>query len=349
MTDGFHSLAEEGRARVPSIDAARAIAIFAVAAIHCDPFSAPRYVFGGVPLGDVIDLLARFAVPFFFITSGFLLGRKRRRGEAGLGVPSAVLRRLLGLIFFWYAFYLVWPADWARTLEQGWARTVDWNVLALIADPANLLVGPRAHLWFLPALLIGFVHVLAVASCGSARFSVLYFTALYLLGLGQAAYHPVPLLSALGPALPATLMTSPLLIAIGFWSAAGDGRPSPITAAVMFALGTASTCLEAWGLLQFFDVPLSGHDFLLGTPLQAFGLLCLLRAFPQWAARTPLPSWGRYTLGIYAAHVAVIEAFGARAAGGVAWEFFKTPLVYATTLVLVVLLGRFRLIRPFLK
>ena len=102
------------------------------------------------------------------------------------------------------------------------------------------------------------------------------------------------------------------------------GAASP---ASLFIGGTVATFVEAWTLLHIYGVPLEGMIFYLPRPFQVWGLLNLLRSYPSWAVGTPLPQWGRYTLGVYAGHVAVMEVLGAREGGGLLWEFLKTPLV----------------------
>ena len=333
MLNRSPGISADGRAA--SIDAVRAIAIFAVLAIHCDPFVSGEYAFGRVAVGDVVDLLARFAVPFFFITSGYFLGQKCSQGVNRRDVLVAFAFRLAGLVVFWYAFYVVWPPDWIKALEQGLIRTTYWSALDLFSSAGNFLAGPRAHLWFLMALLIGCVHVFVVTLFGSPILVLLYFSSLYIIGLGQGAYGFVTELTEILPQVPGPLILSPLIIALGWWSAATTVRVTHGVSWALFIAGTVSTFVEAWILLQAHNVPLQNHDFLLGTPFQALGLLYLVRGCPEWGRRTPLPAWGRYTLGVYAGHVAVMEVIGARESGGIIWELIKTPLLYALTLAAV--------------
>lgn len=321
--------------RASSIDAVRAIAIFAVLAIHCDPFVSGEYAFGRIVLGDVVDLLARFAVPFFFITSGYFLGQKCSRSASRLSALGTFSIRLAGLVAFWYAFYVVWPPDWIKAFEQGWVRTAYWSAFDLFNSVGNFLAGPPAHLWFLMALLIGCVHVFVIALFGSPILVLLYFSCLYLIGLGQGVYGFIPELNEVLPKAPGTLTLSPLIIALGWRSATSADRVRREVGWALFIFGTVSTFVEAWMLLQAHNVPLQNHDFLLGTPFQALGLLYLVRGYPDWGSRTPLPKWGRYTLGVYAGHVAVMEVIGARESGSLVWELIKTPLLYALTLVAV--------------
>lgn len=332
--------------RIHSLDAIRAVAILGVVAIHCDPFTGGMLGPGWTLLGSLIDLLSRFAVPFFLVAAGYFLGVKSREWRPSLLSVAAFAWRLLGLMLFWYAFYILWPADWKASIDHGFLRVAYWNATSLFDSASRLLDGPRVHLWFLSALLIGGVHVALLWSKVRTRFVMFYVVVLYALGLTNGAYNAIPEVAAINPGLSGRLALPPLLIALGWCLAIRPTLVRPAAALTLFLTGTALFVGEAWFLHLAYGVPLSGHDFLLGTPLQAVGLLALAVAYPDWGAKTPLPTWGRYTLGVYAAHVAVMETLGARAPGNnLAWEAAKPLLVYVLTLALVVGLSRVRALR----
>lgn len=333
--------------RIPSIDAVRTLAIIAVVAIHCDPFISGGHVYPGAAVGDLIDLLCRFAVPFFFVTSGYLFGKKCLLADRRFDALRAFVIRLAGLVLFWYAFYVAWPVDWAKAVEQGMVRTAYWSVHSLFSDVASVFAGPRAHLWFLMALLIGCVHVYVMALIGSRILFVAYFAILYVIGISQGAYSLVFDLATPFIHIPANLLLSPLLVAIGWCLAAGSIHVSRGTAWLLFIGGTVFTFVEAGVLFKAYQVPLQNHDFLLATPLQALGLLSLLSSYPSWASETPLPAWGRYTLGVYAAHVAVLETLGATVRDEIVWSLVGTPLVYAVTLLCAIGLAKWKRLRRF--
>jgi len=332
--------------RIHSLDAIRTVAILGVVAIHCDPFTGRMLGPEWTLLGSLIDLLSRFAVPFFLVTAGYFLGVKSREGRPPLLFVASFAWRLLGLTLFWYAFYIFWPVDWQASIDHGFLRVAYWNATSLFGSASRLLDGPRVHLWFLSALLIGGLHIALLWSTVRTRFVIFYVVALYALGLTNGAYSAIPEVAAFNPSLSGRLALPPLLIALGWSVATRSNLVRPAAALTLFLTGTALFVGEAWFLHQAYGVPLSGHDFLLGTPLQAVGLLALAVAHPDWGAKTPLPTWGRYTLGVYAAHVAVMEALGARAPGdNLAWEASKPLFVYVLTLALVVGLSRIRVLR----
>jgi len=79
-------------------------------------------------------------------------------------------------------------------------------------------------------------------------------------------------------------MCAPLIIATGWWSAGKTVRMGRRVACFLFIGGTVATFVEAWTLLHIYGVPLEGHDFLLATPFQVWGLLNLLRSYPSWVS-----------------------------------------------------------------
>lgn len=120
--------------RFESLDVFRLIAAFAVVIVH-------------VPLGLIplevqiyIKLLARFAVPFFFLVSGyfFYLGYHKSGNEFFLKNIS----KLLGIFLIASLFFL--PIN----ITKG----------DFVFSQRLILTGTESHLWFLPSLIFGTVY-----------------------------------------------------------------------------------------------------------------------------------------------------------------------------------------------
>ena len=86
--------------RILSIDSLRFIAVFSVILLHYFPAA-------GL-LKTVVDQLARFAVPFFFITSGYFLGLKLTKQDSKEVYVSYILK-ILKLYLFWSLLYFLNP------------------------------------------------------------------------------------------------------------------------------------------------------------------------------------------------------------------------------------------------
>lgn len=325
------------RGRISSIDTMRVMAILGVIAIHAHPLANVRLGSSPVSVGDCLDFAGRFAVPFFLAAAGYFLA-----GRAGSAAPTnAALKkltlRLLAIIGFWYGLYLLLPSDWESVRTHGYLRVVAWNSAGLLEHPSRWLTGPRGHLWFLPALLLGTLHV-ALAQRLLKHFAVVYLAALYLFNLAHGPYAAI--LGTTPTPIPGGLTGTPLAIFLGMGLVDQRYRFSARQALLILVAGVLSMIGEASWLWHAHRVPVQGHDFLLGTPLLVVGLLGSCLAAPAWSSRTPLPGWGRYTLGVYGIHVAVIEFLDARATGPLPWELSKTFIIYAISLGIVWCLTR---------
>lgn len=335
--------------RAASIDTARLIAALGVVSIHCNTLQSPVLSGEWQFLGSIIDILSRAAVPLFFVISGYFLGIKIRNGWSLPAIVSKNSRRLILLLAFWYFIYLIVPTDWATVQKDGYPRAVYWSAIALFDDISSLLHGPRRHLWFLSALLLGSIHALTVVYVLKFRWLPIfaYFIAIYILGLTGAAYGAIPAIQGYHYGIPSSLLFPPLLIGLGVAIGRVDALPTLFVSWFVFISGTFLIFIEALLLNVGYAVPFVGHDMLIGTPIQALGLLLLLLSNPSWSSRSSLPVWGQYGLGIYTTHVAVIELSGASQSGDLLWELTKVPLVFIATLALVMLLSRIRVIRSF--
>lgn len=241
-----HSTAPPAEKRdFPGLDAFRLVAAFLVVAIHTSPLWSVNQSADFL----LTRVVARLAVPFFFMASGFFLARSA--GPRPLARFLAKNARLYGLCILlylplnWYLGDFGHPNLLARSL-----RDLLWN-------------GTVYHLWYFPALLLGgciawllwrrLPRWAGLAVCG----------ALYLLGLGGDSWH------GLLAALPAAngfygflftlfsytrngLFFAPLFIYLGLLAAR---RPQslygPWPAAAGFALSFAAMVAEALTLRAF--------------------------------------------------------------------------------------------------
>ncbi|MGB0064217.1 MAG: acyltransferase family protein, partial [Terracidiphilus sp.] len=133
------------------------IAVFAVVCIHCEPF-APSRTGSDSPIFSLlytaISETSRFAVPFFFCTSGYFWGKKIRAGAVLWPTTRKMLTRLVAIYLFWCAVYLL-PLDFAGMWQFGSLAVLKNSYLLLLGlgNPFRLaLEGDAVHLWFLPAL-----------------------------------------------------------------------------------------------------------------------------------------------------------------------------------------------------
>ncbi len=147
--------------RYNAIDFVKCFAAFAIVCIHTQPFANATIV-GGRYLHFIIDTFARFAVPFFFIVSGFLFVKKNMTYEDnGASYCIKYLKKIAQLYFGWTLFYFLYYVG--RELVVSYAKHIDFNsvyIPELSTIPIlKLLIKifylgyAGVHLWYLIALL----------------------------------------------------------------------------------------------------------------------------------------------------------------------------------------------------
>ena len=333
--------------RIASIECGRFLAIVAVMMIHSSPFanpfdptlwSEPFYLY----LGGAINQLCRFAVPFFFLCSGFFL-QPKLEGAGRWGALWRYCRPLLLLWVSWSLLYLLIPFNPLAVADSGYlaAMAPQWQML--LADPLNQWwVGGMVHLWFLPALMLAALLLSLSYHLGALRWALWLGSVLYLLALAGGSYgKPIfdgewALLTRNGP------FFSLLFVALGALVRERGLHMASSVALGWMGVGLLIYLLEALLLYTQWQVPFIRHDFLLGSVPWALGLFWWLQANPEWGRGTWCERLAPAVPGLYCLHMLlVIWLFPI----GVAlmsplWELAKLPLVLAGTLLLYTLLRR---------
>lgn len=219
-------------------------------------------------------VLARVAVPFFFMVTGYFLAARnwsttgKVLKKAGLVYLAAILLYLpLNLYNGGFS-----PSEWLRNL---------------------LLNGTFYHLWYFPALILGILIARLLSRLGMPAALTLAFL-LYLIGLGGDSYYglicAVPSLegfySVLFQLFDYTrngLFFTPLFLLLG----AAGRRWSPRLSAVGFVLSLAAMSGEAFWLRS---LQVQRHDSMyLLLPLCMVFLFSLLLTVPTPAVRVLRP------------------------------------------------------------
>jgi len=300
--------------RIISIDFFRCLAVFAVIMIHTKPFMLdlfrdpsyrlPEYLFNQPP---------RFAVPFFFVTSGYFLAQKYAKAAVQSTVCLTYAKRLLFLLVAWSLIYLLLPSDWAALMKVGYVEHTLNKIRRLIDSPLLLfLEGGRVHLWFLSSLICGVVLLTLFSQGGHLRALVVCSTLLFVVGLLGSSYSLTPL----GLHLPFYPRNGPFLsmicLTIGFliYQNRQHIRLSPLQAGMIAAFGMALHVFETLVLWWAFAVPMVAHDFLIGSVVCAAGILLFALSSPDFGRKTGLHIPGQYTLGIYLSHLLFVDLLG---------------------------------------
>lgn len=273
---------EQNIKRLVGIDAFRYFAFIAVVVLHCVPWVEDY----GVEI-NIFKNLARFAVPFFFIASGYFLGRSNPAFIAG---TLKAFLRLAPIFIFWTLAYLFLFGD-----------------LTDLAEPHKLVKifisgGSAYHMWFLPALGTSLVLLLAVKDM-NARIVVAFASLLYLIGLALGPYSDVLDLSAYafrtrnGPFFGFALVT------LGFYLSQRDIRLTFRKGVMIASAGLLLQISEAIFISYMTHKSFTGYDFLLGTIIFGAGVFVMALNSNENALIRQASEIGFATLGMYCIHV----------------------------------------------
>ena len=132
------------RKQYNSLDIAKFIAAILIIIIHANPFS----TYSNVAAYAFRNIIATVAVPFFFVTSGFLFAVKLNSlpNEEKASYFKKYFLRLLTMYLLWSAVYFIFVlADW---IKNGFTYT---DLLIYVRD--FFFEGSYSTIWFLPALM----------------------------------------------------------------------------------------------------------------------------------------------------------------------------------------------------
>jgi len=241
--------------------------------------------------GFLIDEASRFAVPAFFMISGYF-SKELQRDTFWPFARKLAVRTLTPFLFFLALYFALNIAG-----LFGRQRVWEWDDIlrSLISG------GPAPHLWFLPALLIGSI-LFAAGRLFLSRWQLwVVVIGLYCIGVFLGTYahllgHEYPLLVSRNG-----LFFAPIFLAIG--AAFRQHEISDVNAALLAILGFAIHTLE--GLFVAGGYPL-GHDMSFGTVLLSIGVAAPFFSRVKYG-ELPLSSWGADVLGAYLIHLIILR------------------------------------------
>ncbi|WP_407333338.1 acyltransferase [Enterovibrio sp. 27052020O] len=328
-------------ARISSLEMGRLLAIVAVIIIHAGPLRGDAYSQNINIISDVINQLSRFAVPFFFLLTGYFTQPKLTQHPSETFAHYA--KPLVTIWLAWSAIYLLIPFRFDVAMTEGYLadRAGYWNYL--LESPLNTLFeGGMVHLWYIPGLLSALGIMALLIRFKQQSLMVPLALGLYIWGLGAGSYQPImegdaPIFTRNGP------FFSLLMVVAGFELRRRNIRFSSKVSLAMF-LGGLSLILLEGAFLSQYDVWMATHDFLLGTPIMAMGIFSLLLNHPTWGNSPMTLALSQRVLGVYVAHFVVMivlfNFLGAFAIEGLLKDLLLAPLTIALSFGLVFLLEK---------
>jgi surface polysaccharide O-acyltransferase-like enzyme len=345
--------------RNDSIDAARFLSFVGVVVVHC--FSSHRvFAFGA---STAIDAAVRFAVPVFFLITGYLLHDAR-------GGPADIVRRyfvrLVAALTFWeVAFHLI-DAVVIRLRPEGYRFSALPKELGMILYTG----GFPGHLWFLPWLFVS-VALFVVARRRLSPVGLAVAGAVSLaLGLAIGPYNvdvglwPLVERHVLHPALydaRDTPFFGFALLVVGHAVAVRGTTFRPGTATLL-GLAAAGYLLQLVEARHIVDTSLAlgiakpwRFDILFGTMIYSAALfLFFLTRLPTGVIRATA-ELGRRSLGMYCVHGAFLFLYRRRASlddpptgiEEIAARFLLAAAIVVASAIVASLLARLPWLRRF--
>ncbi|MGQ3719602.1 acyltransferase [Natrialba aegyptia] len=302
--------------RIHSIDSMRIIAMLFVVAIHTDLFR--NITIYGNMINFAIDSSARFAVPFFFVTSGYFFARKTANRDP---VSYFVKRATTIASIYVFGLLLSAPVFLAGTAAR--AGIHDQAVTASVVGKLAEFTSPVALfyygnsvseiLWFLPALLVslGLICLFVLADKTSYLLPIsVSFHVVGLLGASYTMFVDVPF------EIRDALFFGFFYTSLGYYIASRDWQPAPewsrryLGATVLFsALHVGERYVLGYVVGdETFAHGVYTASYSVVTVLVTLSLFAFLLSRPSLGRSTSLPSWGKYAVGVYVVHPAVLFA-----------------------------------------
>ncbi len=298
------------RQRIHSIDVFKCFAMFEVIFIHAEPLKGLLEIYpdsGWISVEHQLAMIfCRMAVPFFFAVSGYFFYSFLQQNRP---FPPYI-KRIARVFICWSLFYMIWPTyHYYSFAEHGWMRGIYWSWLhvykELILDPLHLFImGGKYHLWFLWSLAWGACWLKWFHDRGRMGWLMVIGLILYAVDLTQKSYAVYfPSISTWdfhhGP------FVSIVFMGIGYYIAR---QPDATRHAWTLTIaGVLVMAFERWYLVTMSGRVEVFYEFVIGNLLCAAGILKLALKYPDLGKSSAFDRWGRLTLGIYVAHMAVME------------------------------------------
>ncbi len=313
--------------RVKSVDVFRLIAIVAVIVIHTSPFNADVLIENEIYkyLDVLLNQTSRFAVPFFFIVSGYFWGLKVRSSAKPLSCSINMGRRVFLILIAWSVIYLLplnsWQINDCSPILI--AKVTYWNLIVKLRDPLTLMMeGTSVHLWFMVALLCAILVATIFVSTGRIKLLVAVSIVLYLVGVFGRSYANTPIGLNIhfdtrnGPFFSTLFFVSGYLL-----SGRNANNKWLLYGFLIFVVGCFFHFFEIYMLWKLFGTD-PKQDYVISTYFMGLGFS--MGAFSNHPAfqSSFFSRVGQLTLGIYAVHLLYVDLFRSvdKISDSVLWE-----------------------------
>lgn len=304
--------------RIHSFDFLKCLSLFFVVIVHAQPFLGYGFL---DKLGVAIMTLARFAVPCFFLMSGYILSKKFEDKNQKIYV-SKYLKNLISDYGFATVLFLALNIVlvFFRLIGlKGLEKAIILNFTGVEGILSLVYFGDAFsyHLWFFPALIISVMIVYLFYEKGILDVLMPISFLLHLVGVASEAYNFVPLLAQ--PRDP--LFFGLFFVAAGFYISEKNIAERIPDSKILILLVIAATLQVTEGVFISSHIPsveISSLDYSLFTSLTAISIFMYMISRPELGKDSILQKYGRESLLIYIFHPVIL--FGIIASSEILYE-----------------------------
>jgi len=213
-------------------------------------------------LGSYIRLAGRWAVPFFFITTGYFMGKKI--GANNTLSFTTIQKNFVNLISIFLvasAIYFAWT----------WATSSLWffNEISLV------FWGGYWHLWFISSMIFGYLVIWYFYAVDQAKWLPVLSIVILVIALFSDSYDIVFDTVVNYEQLPRMLLAIPFMY-IGIYIANRKTKPNQLSVwVVVLVIGFLLQYLEMLFLYKRYDLTMHGHQLLIGTSITSVAMFML--------------------------------------------------------------------------
>ena len=316
-------------ARNRSVDTFRLLAALGVVVLHVEYPNVPSEIAIG------LRLMSRWAIPFFFLISGYFLAANNTKSNR-LNVQP-VVERLIWIFLVWafvYAFVVIYQHDLSTSIQR-------------IVSPYFIYFGNFVHLWFLPSLIFGYLIIAFCYNFNLKGLLIVLSILAVITTLLSGSYAVIDLGMPLDLAAASVWLSIPFLY-IGFLFYK-KGHPAWWVSCLLIIFGAGLQVFEARFLANKFGSSPYEHEFLLGTIPFGIGMAGLALSDLKFLKYSIFSNWGRdYSLGIYLIHPLIaillskfISPFSPELLGNPIWQISAPLIIISISIMLLGLLRRY--------
>lgn len=342
--------------RIVSVDTFRVLAIISVISIHTSPFRECLDTSFCGYLDVLVNQGARFAVPFFFIISGYFFAEKAKHDRATIPAMISYTQKLIFIWMFFSAIY-IFPYNLLSIFDHGIlgpAKVVYWNLLRITENPVLFLFqGSQAHLWFLVSLSISiliaslFIHFFKPKNI---IYLVLISLFLYIFGVLSKSYSETPIGIKFNFNTRNGPFFSTIFFVIGYvLSGYRITNRHLIYGLIIMLLGYVICFGEIYYLSSIYGIPAIEHDYVFGTLFIGLGASLMALSNHSILNIKILSKFGKYTLGIYGIHFVFVSLLSDidKKTSNPAWEIGYIFLVFLLSTATTIKLSSYKKLNKF--